>query len=340
MRVFQIVVFALLLALPMSVRAQQTILFNNFLAPNDKLYTGVIKPWLADIERVTEGRVDMIEPASTLAPPPELLNMVQQGVADGGFIMVGFVRETNPLLQLPLLPNTNFSAEASSVALWRTYEQFFKGTNPLEGVELLGLVTVAPGHLYNMAEKPFESLEDLKNVKMWALPGLAADTMSALGTVVTPGPAVRMYEVISGGIVDAYCCINHESTEVFKVDQWLGASTEVPGGVFSPSFAFFIASDVWESISPEDQEAIRSVSGETMARRSATGDTFEAEARQRYIDGGGTVIEASEAFQAEMKTALDPIRETWIEKANALGVDGRAALEFYLAEQAKILAEE
>lgn len=319
--------------------AQETILFNNFLPPQDKLYLGVIKPWMEDIERVTEGRVDIVEPASTLAPPPELLNMVQSGVADGAFIMLGFLRESNHLMQLPLLPNTNHGAEVSSVALWRTWEKFFAGKEELKDVELLALITVAPGNLYNMKPKAFQSLADLRNVKMWALPGLAADSLGALGTVVTPGPAVRMYEVVSGGVVDAFCCINLESAEVFNVTQWLKAVTEVPGAMFSPSFAFFVHKEAWARLSPADQEAIRSVSGEAMARRSATGDAYEAEARARYIAAGGIVEQASDAFVAEMQGALDPVRKAWVEKANAMGVDGQAALDFYIAEQKRLLAE-
>ena len=54
-------------------------------------------------------------PAASLAPPPELLNAVQQGVAVGAFQMVGFLRAAHP--ELPLLPMTCFGDEETSVAL-------------------------------------------------------------------------------------------------------------------------------------------------------------------------------------------------------------------------------
>ncbi|MEZ5796654.1 MAG: hypothetical protein R3D63_03685 [Paracoccaceae bacterium] len=141
MQMTKAAILAALVAAATPAAAETTIIFNNFLAPNDALWTDVMKPWIDEIETVTEGRVRFSVPDSSLAPPPELLNSVQQGVMDGAFSMVGFVRETNPELQLPLLPMTYFGDVETSVALWRTYEQFFQGKNALKDVELLGLVT-------------------------------------------------------------------------------------------------------------------------------------------------------------------------------------------------------
>lgn len=327
---------ALMLATPVS--AETTIVFNNFLSPNDKLWLDVMKPWIADIEAATEGRVKFTVPSSSLAPPPELLNSVQQGVADGAFQMVGFLREKHPELQLSLLPMSYFGNEETSVALWRTYEAFFKGKNDLADVELLGLVTTPPGSFLNMKKEPFQSLADLRGVKMWSLPGLASDTLAATGAVVSPGPAVRMYEVISGGVVDAFCCINFESLEVFNVTQYVGAATEVPGHLFAPAFAVFIRKDVMDSISPEDQAKIRAASGEKLARYGSFGDPAEAAARQRAIDKGVPIVPASDAFVKELDAAFDPVRASWFAAVEKLGIDGKAALTYYLDQQKAIKA--
>lgn len=318
--------------------SETVIVFNNFLAPNDSLWTDVLRPWIDDIEAATEGRVTFTVPDSSLAPPPEILNSVQQGVMDGAFQMVGFLRESNPELQLPLLPMTYFGDAPTSVALWRTYEQFFKGKGVLKDVELLGLVTTPGNSLVNMKAEPFDSLASLSGVKMWSLPGIPAEALSAAGAVVSPGPAVRMHEIISGGVVDAFCCINFESLEVFNVIDYAGAATEIPGTVFAPAFAIYLRSDVWATISPEDQEKIRAVSGEAISRRTAGGDAKEAAARQRLIDRGVPVVPASDAFVAELESAFAPVRDAWYASVAPLGIDGEAALAFYLAEQAKVAA--
>ncbi|MCW1933766.1 type 2 periplasmic-binding domain-containing protein [Pararhodobacter zhoushanensis] len=317
--------------------ADTTILFNNFLGSNDALWTDVLAPWIGDIESATEGRVTFSVPAASLAPPPGLLNAVQQGVVDGAFQMVGFLRESHPELQLPLLPMTYFGNEETSVALWRTYERYFAGHNDLEDVVLLGLVTTPSGSFFNMAPEPFDSVEDLQNVKIWSLPGVTAEALAALGTVVTPGPAVRMYEVISGGVVDAFCCINFQSLEVFNVAQYIGSVTEVPGSLFAPAFAIFVRQDVWDSIGPADQEAILAVSGESLAHRGSFGDAPEAAARQRALDAGIPVIQADDSFTQTMTDAFAPIRQEWIDSVAAHGIDGAEALDFYLSEQANVV---
>lgn len=329
MKSLRALIVATALGMPLVASAETTVLFNNFLPPPDVTNRNVVQPWLESIEAVTEGRVTIEQPTASLAPPPELLNTVQQGIADASFIMVGFLERSNPLLQLPLLPGINTNAEDTSIALWRTYQQYFAGADDLGDVELLGLVTVTPGHIYAMDDKPVQNVEDMKNLKMWGLPGVASQTLSSLGAVVTPGPAVRMYEVISGGVVDAFCCVNYPALEAFNVTQFMNSATEIPGGLFAPTFAFFIRKDVWSSISKEDQEAITKVSGETMGHLAAGIDKEYGEARQRFIDAGGKVNEASDAFIADTSAAWEPLRAAWVKNANAAGIDGAAAFAFY-----------
>jgi TRAP-type C4-dicarboxylate transport system substrate-binding protein len=339
MKMLKAGVFAALMMGASPAISETTIIFNNFLAPNDALWTDVMQPWIADIEAATEGRVKFSVPDSSLAPPPELVNSVQQGVMDGAFSMVGFVRESNPELQMPLLPMTYFGDEETSVALWRTYEQFFKGKNAIKDVELLGLVTTPANSLISMdAAKPIDSLAGLSGLKMWSLPGIPAEALTAAGAVVSPGPAVRMHEVISGGVVDSFCCINFESLEVFGVVDFAKHTTEVPGHIFAPSFAVYVRSDVWATISPEDQAKIQAVSGEALARRAAGSDDKEAAARDRALASGKTIAPASDAFVAELTTAFAPVKDAWIASVEPLGIDGKAALEFYIAEQAKVAA--
>lgn len=339
MKTLRAFLFALCAAAPMAAPAQTTILFNNFLPEADVTNRNVVQPWLKSIEEATEGRVVVEQPVASLAPPPELLNTVQQGMADAGFIMVGFLENSNPLLQLSLLPGINADAETSSIAMWRTYREHLAAGDKLEGVQVLGFVTVTPGHIYAMDDEPIETIADMKNVKIWGLPGVSSRALSLLGAVVTPGPAVRMYEVISGGVVDAFCCINYPALESFNVTQYMKSATELPGGIFAPTFVFFIGDEIWNAISPEDRQAILDVSGERMGRLAAGIDREYAEARQRFIESGGRVVEASDEFVAAAQTAWAPLRETWIANANAAGVDGGAAMA-YMAEQLELLAQE
>ena len=125
---------------------------------------------------------------------------------------------------------------------------------------------------------------------------------------------------------------------MFNVVQFTRSATDIPGGVFAPTFAFFVHNDVWSQISPEDQVAIQSVSGEVMARNAGAADPLSAEARDRFVAGGGQVIEASPEFVAALDAVWAPIHQGWIDAATAAAVDGTAALAFYREQMAAVEA--
>lgn len=338
MKKFTTLLTAAMLASPFAAQADTTILFNNFLGPTNGLYTDIIQPWINDIETETEGRVTFQIPDASLAPPPELLTMVQQGIADGGFIMTGFLEGSNPLLQISLLPSVNASAVAGSVAYWRTYEEHLSAGDLLEGVELLGLLTLEPGSFYSMNDTVFDDISDFQGAKFWALPGLASRSLAALGAVVSPGPAVRMYEVISGGVVDAYCCIDYAGVDAFNVTQFTKTATELPNGLYSSAFAFYVSSDIWDTISPEDQEIIRGLSGEALARRMITSQAESEEYRAAFVAAGGKVHKASDELVKALTDAWAPIYQNWIDAADDAGIDGAAALAYYREQVALVAA--
>jgi TRAP-type C4-dicarboxylate transport system substrate-binding protein len=327
-----------MLVTPLAAQAETTIVFNNFLGPNNSLYTDIIQPWLSDIEAQTEGRVTFQIPEASLAPPPELLTMVQQGIADGGFIMTGFLEGSNPLLQISMLPAMNASAMAGSIASWRTYETHLSQAETVKGVELLGLLTLAPGSFYSMNDTVFDDISDFKGAKFWALPGHAARSLTALGAVVSPGPAVRMYEVISGGVVDAYCCIDYPGMAAFNVTQFTKSVTELPNNFFSSAFALYLSSEVWDTISAEDQAIIHSLSGEALARRMNISVALNEEYREAFVAAGGKIHQASDELVEDLAKAWSPVYQNWTDTADAAGIDGAAALAYYREQVALIAA--
>ncbi|MGE3248247.1 MAG: TRAP transporter substrate-binding protein DctP, partial [Beijerinckiaceae bacterium] len=296
-------------------------------------------PWIEAVSKATEGRVKFTIPPQNLAPPPEQMNMVRSGVADGAYMFAGFLLKSNPTVQLAFLPGTMKSGVADSVALWRTYVKHFKAKNPVKGVKLLGFFGVPPTHLFNLKKEPITSLAFYKGKKTWSLPGITAQAMAATGAVVVPGPAVRSYDILSKGVVDASCCLDFGDLNALKLTQFIGAVTKVDGGVFSAKFAMFLSEKKWAAISPKDRAIIDQLSGEALARRSAAIDKSDADALRAYIGNGGVVVDASPAFNAELKNIWDPLRKAWAAEAGKLGIDANAALDFYLEEAKKVAAE-
>ena len=320
------------LAIANPAAAETTILFNNFGPQTANSFIYIIRPYLDDVERITKGRVKFIVPPQSLAPPAEQINMVKTGVADGAIMFNGFLQKSHPLLQIGLLPGTMRSAVAVGVAYWRTYEKFIAPKHPLNEVKLLGFYAYPPGYLYNIQKEPIQSLDDLKSKKMWSLPGVTARALGLTGASIVPGPAVRMYEVISKGVVDAFCCIGYQDMRLFKVAQYASVATEVDGGVATGVFSMFLSNAKWKQISPDDQKAIMAISGEAIARRAAGIDAHNEEAKKDYLAHGGVVVKANAAFNDALKKAWQPLYDEWVAEATKGGIDGRAALAYYVGE--------
>lgn len=311
-----------------------TILFNEFAPPPHILNKGVMGPWMKEVEKATHGRVKFQVPSNNLAPPPRQMDIVRSGIADGAYIFNGFLVKKAPLIQVSLLPGVTRSSRGSAVALWRTYEKFFAKAHEFKGVTLLGFLSVAPGEIYSLTT-PIRAISDLKGRKTWSLPGYTAKSVAAFGAVVVPGPAVHMYEIISKGTVDAYAGVSVSSAKQFNVLRYAKSITVLPNKVQGPTFSMFLSDRIWKKLSAADRKAIRSVSGEALAKLSQSGDALEARVRAG-LDKSIQVIDASPAFVADTEKAWAPIQANWVAQADKRGVDGKAALAYFK----KVAAEE
>lgn len=318
--------------------AETTILFNQFAPPKHILNVGIINPWIASVEKATHGRVKVKVPGNNLAPPPRQMDIVKDGIADGAYIFNAFLVKKAPLIQVSLLPGVARSATGSAVALWRTYERHLAKADEFRDVVLLGFMAAPAGEIFSL-KSPIRRIEDFNNIKMWSLPALAAKAMGALGASVVPGPATQMYQIISKGTVDAYAGVSISSSDQFKVLQYAKSVTVIPEKIQGPTFSVFVSKAKWNEISPADREAIRKVSGETLARLSIAADKLEKRKRQEYLKSGRPYIEASPALVDAIQKAWKPFRDQWVAQADKKGVAGAAALDMFRETSRQITAE-
>jgi TRAP-type C4-dicarboxylate transport system substrate-binding protein len=328
----------LLLAFAGAAGAQDKILFNVFTPPKAMPSDKIILPWIAELNAAGKGSLHIEVPTQSLAPPPGQMDIVTQGIADGAFVFNAFLQKRIPHVQVSLLPMTMQTGEADAIALWRTYERFFKSKDPYRDVVLLGFFAAPGGHLFSLRDEPLTQAEPLKALKMWSLPGYPAIMLKNLGTAVVPGPAVRMYEIVSKGTVDAYCCLDLADSYAFNVAQYAKSMTRVPGAMFAASFSVFMSKAKWSGLSEKSRELILAHSGEKLARRSKGWDEAAAQAEQRFKGEGRRVLHAPPEMVKALRAAAAPLHEEWVKEVSALGVDGKAALEFYLAEAKRVAA--
>ncbi|MBL6958697.1 MAG: TRAP transporter substrate-binding protein DctP [Rhodospirillales bacterium] len=313
---------------PTPAKAATELLFNVFVPPKHPFNTGMFIPWAKDVMRVTEGRVKVSFTTATLAPPPKQWNMISKGIADVAMLANIFERNRLTMNVIGDLPFLGDSAVHRGVALWRTHKKFFEKANEYKGVKLLGLWTISGAHLFH-GKKPIRAVSDLNKEKMWVIAGLPNKMIASLGAVVVSVPGVKMFNVVSKGIVNGKVTSPY-GMNAFKTMPYIKHITKVPGGVSSVTFSLLLNKKKWDSMSKKDQELVMSVSGETIARNAGKKtDQLDAKALKMAKAKGITYETASPAFVKELKEKLAFASKGWVANAAKKGVDGNAALAYY-----------
>lgn len=316
-------------------QANTRLLVNCFWPSSHFACSEVLPGWIDEVERVTEGRVRGIIPPKSVAPPPEQLAAVEKGIADVSVMFNGFFGDAVQGPKVAMLPFSGTrNAEAMSRALWATNREFFP--DEVTSVQLLSQFVISPAELYSQTDVPINSIEELAGRKMWVLPGPLAAIAKQLGSGVVSSPAVKSNEIISRGVVDGHLGLDPQAVKSFQLMPYTTSTTAFETPVYSTSFSVFMNADTWAEISPEDQEAIMSVSGEVLgAAFGARWDKAAAEAVEAYAEAGIEVVPADPGFEAALMEASAFVTAGWLEAAGGAGLDAQAALDFYKAQLAQ-----
>lgn len=306
--------------------AQTTLRVSNWLPPTHPIIADMIKPWAADVEAATQGRVKIEVMDAPLGPPPAQFDIVQTGQADIGFSVHGYTPGRFALTKLVELPFLGDSAEALSVAYWRLHEASLAEAEEHRGVKLLSLFTHGPGHIFTTA-KPVEAADDVSGLKIRVGGGVVNDVATALGAVPLLEPSSKAYEILSAGIADGIF-FPHESVPFFRLDTVVKHGTIVPEGLYNTSFFLIMNQGSFDALSPEDQQTLMELSGEAFAKRAgAAWDAADAAGLEKMRAGGINFVTLSEEQIAALKQKLSGIEEKVVGEVSAKNVDGAAALK-------------
>lgn len=309
--------------------AASTLLFNDFLPPNHPFAKGIFEPWAKRVENATEGRVKIKFSSSSLGPPQKQWNLITKGIADVTMLANPFERNRLVLPQIAELPWMAPTAEQASVALWRTHQKFFTQANEYKGVELLALWALSGSQILHRS-KPITRISDLKGEKIWALSSSAIATIKVMGGVPVPAPGVKMFTMISHGVVDGLVTPQYTLT-TFQVARYIRHFTSFPGGVGANSFSLFLNRKKFERLSRDSRNAIHQISGEQIARDARSIDNANQAAFEEF-KSKIKWIKADRPLIIQLRKRLAFLQHDWIEKAAKRGVDGKAAISYYKSQ--------
>ena len=326
-------------AYPTQAFAQTTLTGNAFFPRHHPFMTGVLGPWSKGVEKVSKGRVKVVIPPASLAPAPRQWDMVAKRIADVAVFATTFQRKRLHMQQISKIPFLTTTAEATSVALWRTQQKYFNSSNEFKGMKLLANF-VHTGYILKNSKRPITKVADLKGLKIRSSPGSTKTLLSNLGATVVTSPGVKIFEYVSKGTVDGLIA-TYSSIRTYRIGRYIKYVTEFPGQLGNVSFSFLMNQKVWDGLPAQDKKSIAGISYETLSRGGG-------KAWDDAQDGGFDdvkkydikIVKADDGFMTELKKRSSFIQDQWMAEAKKRGLaDPAAAVAFYRSEANKLAKE-
>lgn len=302
--------------------------YSNWLPPTFHIHKNVLYPYFDEIEEVTDGRVKVEISAGALGPPPRNYQLASDGIAGIVWGLHGYTPGTFPMSELVELPFHSTDAEETSAAYWQVYKDYFEPADMHPGVHTLTVHTQPAGQVFT-SEQAIETPEDFEGLKIRSTNSGVAEALTLLGATPIGLPVTEMRDALAKGIVDGVS-LTDEALYNFNIANLIEHGLEVPGGLYNASMFLVVNQDLWDQISPEDQEAIMAISGEKLARRIGRAWQDEQDQSVEKVAADGIEVDTAEGplldYVHEKLSGLD---NAWLEKANAAGIDGQAAMDEY-----------
>ncbi len=311
--------------------ADRTLTIASWAPPSHGMNASMFPQLIKMIEDASGGQVTA-EIKHGLAPPPAMMDIVQDGAADITWIFHGYQPGRFVATQLIELPGYDGNAEAASVAYWRVYQEHLAKLDEHRGVKVIGLMTHGPAQLHSDAD--VQSLGQISGMKVRVPGGVGSAIAEALGGVGIQVPAPKVYETLASKAADGVV-MPLESRAGFKLTEVAKNVYEVPGGLYRGSFAVIMNEDAFNNLPADVQAALEAnVFGEPLSRMAGqVWDAIDAEGRAVTLATEGNAIhEASAADMTAFKAVADGVSAKVLADIAALGVDTAAAQAMIQAE--------
>lgn len=314
---------ALALALPSAGWTETVIKYSSWLPLQHHMHTNAVAPFMADVERVTEGRVRVELLPKLVGTMPMQYDAVRDGLVDMAVFVPGATPGRFPLIEVAELPLLEDEAMVAAPAVWRLYDTQLRQYGEFDDVHILSIFSTAAGH-FCMNSRAIHEPADLQGMKLRTALASTIPLVEGLGAVPVQKPTGEIYELLSGGTLDG-TLLGPEAVVGFNLTDVVDHITLIPGGLYVSVLALAINKQVWDSISEGDQAAISDVAGEYFAARIGKTYSDAAVSAVEVLTAQGTeIIVADGPLVDAITQAAAPSEGAWIKKASDAGVSGAA----------------
>jgi TRAP-type C4-dicarboxylate transport system substrate-binding protein len=333
--VLVVIVFLILFTMVLGSKAWAlNIRFNVVYTPKHPLSREAFNPWAKKVSEVTGGRVKVsMFYSSALFKPKQAYDAVSSRVADMGFVLPTYARNRfliGGVMDLPMVADEK--ALNNSEVLWKLYQSFPDIRKEFSDVKVLWTY-MNPAFQLHFTKKQVRNLGEIKDTVVSAGGTVNARIMKSLGAAVESIPMHEVYLALQKGVVEG-CFLPYAPLRSHRMADLLHSHTNA--NLMAVAFYVAINKDVWGQISPEDQKAIEKISGIEAARHfGSVFDKYQVKDTKWMAQKGDKFFTLDPAERDRWAKRVIPIREEWVNDANARGAPARRILDTAL----KLMAE-
>ncbi len=292
--------------------------------PTDHRQNLMLESWCRDLEKRTNGRVKVdYYPAGTLVPMVRAYHDTTLGVSDVGHHLLGFTEMRFPLTSVLDLP-LGYSDNMIPTRLANAFYAKFK-PKEFDDVKILWFHAHAPAVIHTK-NKPVNKLEDLKGLRIITY-GIITRFMKSLGGTPAAVPASDIYNALARGDVEGVMT-PYSTAYGFKYGEIIGYTTENRATAYSGVFIVAMNKKKWNSLPPDIQKIIDTMSYEYMEKYAAMWDDMEKNSKASLVKGGTKIISLSEEEEARWVERAKPVFDDYLYRMKLLGLPGDEALKF------------
>ena len=321
-----LLVFCVSACFTMTAAAKTTLTYSNFFPPTH-IQSQLAEQWIKEVENRTNGEISInYFPASTLTKAPQTYDGVVQGIADIGMTVLAYSRGRFPVaaaIDLPMGYSSGVQATNIANGVLETFDpEEFKDT------ELMFLHAHGPGLLHTR-DKAVHTLDDLKGLKIRST-GTSGRLVAALGASPVGKSMGETYQMLQKGVVDG-SMHPMETNKGWKVGEVVSYMTQNFSTAYTTTFAVFMNKSKWNSLTADQQKAIRAINAEFALKHGQAWDESDEEGLVFFKSKGGEVISQSDAEATKWTEQAASVVDEYIKSAGEKGIDGKAVVDYIKA---------
>lgn len=153
-----------------------------------------------NLDKYTGGKIKITTyPSSTLAGMNDMLDALDAGTCDMGYIQLDLYSNAFPVSQVMNYPGINYNSAYVACKVWKDFQESYP-MDEYDGYTVWMWQSTGPSCIFSKSK--ITSLSDLSG-KQYAAPGtVTSDILSAWGAIPSTVDTSEMYEAIRNGLVD------------------------------------------------------------------------------------------------------------------------------------------